>query len=220
MTPPASPRPRLVPLPNGPLYLLNSAEPRQVEHLVDSKGQPCSTVPGIALCRCGGSANKPFCDGTHSKIGFRDANESDTQLNRRENYVGKSITIHDDRQICSHAGFCTDGLPSVFKEDDEPWINPNGADAAAVIETVRRCPSGALSYSAAGVEHRDQDRNPQVMVSKDGPYVVTGGVELVGVAREEHASTEHYTLCRCGGSKNKPFCDGTHWEIGFKDEKN
>jgi CDGSH-type Zn-finger protein len=61
---------------------------------------------------------------------------------------------------------------------------------------------------------------PMVTITQDGPYAVTGGIELVDQPLGEGASTEHYTLCRCGGSKNKPFCDGTHWHIGFKDEKN
>lgn len=61
---------------------------------------------------------------------------------------------------------------------------------------------------------------PAIFVSPDGPYVVTGGPDLVDTARGEGASTEHFTLCRCGGSKNKPFCDGTHWHIKFADEKN
>lgn len=54
-------------------------------------------------------------------------------------------------------------------------------------------------------------------MTNDGPYAVTGGVELIGVKMGEGASCEHYTLCRCGGSKNRPFCDGTHWTIEFKD---
>ena len=66
----------------------------------------------------------------------------------------------------------------------------------------------------------NQDRAPMVTVTKDGPYAITGGIELVGQPLGDATSTEHYTLCRCGGSKNKPFCDGTHWHIGFKDEKN
>ena len=57
-------------------------------------------------------------------------------------------------------------------------------------------------------------------MTKDGPYAVTGGIELAGQPRGEGASLEHYPLCRCGGSKNKPFCDGTHWSIKFRDEKN
>jgi CDGSH-type Zn-finger protein len=78
-----------------------------------------------------------------------------------------------------------------------------------------------LSYSANGVEHRDLDREPMVKVSKDGPYYVSGNIEVVGhEPRAEEVSTEHATLCRCGHSKNKPFCDGTHWSVEFKDEKN
>lgn len=59
-----------------------------------------------------------------------------------------------------------------------------------------------------------------VTVTQNGPYVITGSIELLGQSMGEGASTEHYTLSRCGGSKNKPFCDGAHWHIGFKDEKN
>jgi CDGSH-type Zn-finger protein len=54
-------------------------------------------------------------------------------------------------------------------------------------------------------------------VTKDGPYAVSGGIELAGVSFGDGASQEHYTLCRCGASKNKPFCDGSHWDAGFKD---
>ena len=78
----------------------------------------------------------------------------------------------------------------------------------------------AARETAGGAEHRDQERPPAIFVSKNGPYVVTGGPELVGEPRGEGASEEHYTLCRCGGSKNKPFCDGSHWHIEFEDDKN
>jgi hypothetical protein len=88
-----------------------------------------------------------------------------------------------------------------------------------VINTVRKCPSGALSYSVDGVEYRDpaDGGKPQVRVIKNGPYHVTGGIELVGAKWAQGASKEHYTLCRCGASKNKPFCDGMHREAGFTD---
>ncbi len=108
----------------------------------------------------------------------------------------------------------------MFKYGQEPWIDPDGADVAAIIETIKACPSGALSYSIENVEHRDQERAPAISVTKDGPYAVSGGLELIGQSFGAKASSEHYTLCRCGGSKNKPFCDGTHYSIGFKDEKN
>lgn len=217
---PSKQTPKIVPLPNGPYYLLNDQEPTVVENLRNSRGEPLSNVRGVALCRCGGSKNKPFCDGTHGTNGFSGENQSDGSKDKRDNYVGRKLTIHDNRGICAHAGQCTDNLSAVWKLHVEPWIDPDGAAVEAIIETIRKCPSGALSYSIDGVEHRDQDRGPMVTVSKDGPYHVTGGIELVGVPRGEGASTEHYTLCRCGGSKNKPFCDGTHWYIKFKDERN
>lgn len=103
---------------------------------------------------------------------------------------------------------------------EKPWIDPDGAEAEAIIETVRQCPSGALSYSIEDVEHRDQEREPTISVSKDGPYHVSGSIEPKDQAWGEGASQEHYTLCRCGASKNKPLCDGTHWQVKFTDEKN
>jgi CDGSH-type Zn-finger protein len=214
-----SEKPKIACLPNGPYYLLNDLTPQTIPNLQDAKGDPCATVTGVALCRCGGSANKPFCDGTHGKTGFTDERQTDGKLDKRENYVGQGITIHDNRSICSHAGHCTDRLKSVFRQAEEPWIDPDGATVREIIETIRRCPSGALGYTVDGIEHRDQDRPPMITVTRDGPYAVTGGIELVEQAMGDGASAEHYALCRCGGSKNKPFCDGTHWHIGFSDDE-
>jgi CDGSH-type Zn-finger protein len=218
-------KPKIVPLPNGPLYLINDSEPRSIDNLVNHKGEPLSTVIGIALCRCGQSKNKPFCDGTHSTVGFTSDNAvSDTHVkDKRKNYVGNtsSIIVHDNRRICSHSAECLRNLPSVFRLGERPWINADGAAVERIVETVRKCPSGALSYSIDGIEHRDQDgRKSMVTVAKNGPYDVTGGIELVGaVIWAEGASKEHYTLCRCGSSNNKPFCDGTHMKIKFRDDK-
>jgi len=204
--------------PNGPYLVKN------LENLQDASGGAISikptTKPGMALCRCGGSANKPFCDGTHQKIGFSGDRQVDGSTDRRDDYRGKKIIIHDNRAICAHAGRCTDGLASVFKYGSEPWIDPDGADVEAIVEAIRSCPSGALSYSIDGREHRVQGRDPAIAVTKDGPYAVVGSVQLIDQPWGAGAATETYTLCRCGGSKNKPFCDGTHWSIGFKDEGN
>lgn len=213
-------KPKIACLPNGPYYLLNDLTAQVIPNIQKSEGDPCLTVPGVALCRCGGSNNKPFCDGTHGTNGFTDKKVTDGKLNKRDNYIGKSITIHDNRGICAHAGHCTDNLSQVFRMKQEPWIDPDAATVDEIINTIKKCPSGALSYSIENTEYRDQDREPMVTVTKDGPYAVTGGMELVDQVRGEQASEEHYTLCRCGGSKNKPFCDGTHWYIKFKDEKN
>lgn len=207
-------KPTVQPSPNGP-YLVKG-----LETLLNSKGEKLEVKASIALCRCGASQNKPFCDGTHKQTGFSSAKLEDRVKDKRDDFVGREVTIHDNRGVCAHAGFCTDRLASVFKLRQEPWIDPNGAEAARIIEAVKRCPSGALSYSVQGVEHRDQDREPVITIAKNGPYVVTGGPELVGETQGEGASAEHYTLCRCGGSKNKPFCDGTHWYNKFQDDKN
>jgi len=212
-------KPKILPLVNGPYYLINDMKPKLVDNLQDSKGEPLSTIRGVALCRCGASKNKPFCDGTHGTIGFsslnKTLNENDNEKrikDKRRNYFGKEITIHDNRKICSHAAECVDNLPSVFKLNERPWIDADGARIQEVINTIRKCPSGALSYSIDDIEYRDPEekRNPMVTVSKNGPYHITGGIELLGEGVEfgEGASMEHYALCRCGASENKPFCDG------------
>lgn len=210
-------KPKIACLPNGPYYLLNNQTAKTIPNLVDSKGDPCATVIGVALCRCGGSSNKPFCDGTHGKIGFTDEKQTDGCKDKRVSYAGQHITVHDNRGICSHASFCTDNLKTVFKLGEEPWIDPDGATTQEVIDTIKKCPSGALSYSIENVENSDQDRPPVVSVTRNGPYAVSGEVELLGQKMGDGASTEHYALCRCGASKNKPFCDGSHWYIGFED---
>ena len=196
---------------------MNNLTPHIIPNLQNAKGEPCATITGVALCRCGGSNNKPFCDGTHSLIGFTDKKLTDGVLDKRLSYIGTQITVHDNRGICSHAGYCTENLNSVFRLGREPWIDPEGAIAQDIIDTIKKFPSGALSYSIENTEHRDQDCVPMVTVTKDGPYAIAGGIDLVDQPRGEGASAEHYTLCRCGGSKNKPFCDGTHWRIEFRD---
>lgn len=119
------------------------------------------------------------------------------------------MTILDNRDICSHAGFCTDGLPTVFFMDREPWIDPDGDTVERIIERVRACPSGALSYAVDGVERRHPpDRPAAVKVNAAGAYHMTGGSRLEGAVWAEGASQEPYAQCRCGGSRRKPFCDG------------
>jgi len=203
--------PKITCAPSGPYLLADGSGVRR------ASGKTWPAAPSVALCRCGGSSNKPFCDGTHGKNGFRDDNTADPAKNRRNAYAGKRITIFDNRAICAHAAFCTDELKSVFRHHDTPWIDPDGAEVDRVIATIRKCPSGALSYAIDGVKAEPPRRAPMVTVTDHGPYAVTGSIELVGVKLGAGASPEHYTLCRCGASKNKPFCDGSHWDVGFKD---
>ena len=222
--------PKIKPLTNGPYYLINNMEPKIVNNLLNFDGEPLSTIAGVALCRCGASKNKPFCDGSHNIIGFSSKNKSHEENNdtnnlpvkdKRRDYHGKEITIHDNRKICSHAAECISNLPSVFKLGSKPWINADGSKIQDIINAVRKCPSGALSYSINGDEYKDRTEHskPTVTVLRNGPYHITGGIELLGedIQFGQGASKEHYTLCRCGSSENKPFCDGTHKRINFTD---
>lgn len=206
-------RPSIKPTPDGPYMVKNLQRFSNQKEAID-------TGATMALCRCGGSANKPFCDGTHAKIGFSSAKLEGRVADKRENYEGGKVTIHDNRGICAHAGNCTDGRPSVFRLKQEPWIDAKAAPAEKIVETIRKCPSGALSYTVDGVEHRDREVLALIFVFPNGPYVVTGGPQLLDTPLGEGGSTEHFTLCRCGGSKNKPFCDGSHWYNDFSDDKN
>ncbi len=199
---------------NGP-YIVKG-----LDQLTGPTGEPIAAKPVMALCRCGASKNKPFCDGSHAKNGFSGKRLSDGPQDSRDTYVGKAITIHDNRALCAHAGVCTDRLAAVWRMDQEPWIDPDGASAEAIIEVIQACPSGALSYSIGAEEAPAPDRGPAIAVSKDGPYHVTGGIALADAVQGAVASRECYTLCRCGASKNKPFCDGSHWQADFKDPAN
>ncbi len=196
---------------NGPYIVKN------LKTLSGPDGGRIATKDVIALCRCGGSAKKPFCDGTHARNGFSGARASDGSNDRRDAYRGKRITIFDNRAICAHAGVCTDTLASVWRMDEEPWIDPDGAAVEAIVETIRNCPSGALSYAIEGTEGPQPGAAAAIHATPDGPYRVTGGVALEGVAWAEGSARDRFTLCRCGASKNKPFCDGSHWDAGFKD---
>jgi CDGSH-type Zn-finger protein/truncated hemoglobin YjbI/ferredoxin len=204
---------------NGP-YLVTNAE-----RFVSWLGVPLPSLPQMALCRCGASALKPFCDGAHAEVGFTDGKDPERVLDRRDTYVGQQVTTFDNRGTCAHSGFCSDRLRTVFRPDQEPFVAPSGGRMDEIIAAVRACPSGALSFALDGHEAReqvDQEREPAIEVSKDGPYRVTGGLPLEDAdgnpeRRNEGASLEHYSLCRCGHSRNKPFCSGRHWQIGFRD---
>lgn len=202
--------PSITPRPNGPYLVKDLTNFRNANGPIDPK-------PTMALCRCGASANKPYCDGTHVGIEFNSDRSEDRVADKRDNYAGDKITIHDNRGLCSHAGYCTDGLPTVFKLKQEPWIDPNGASNDEIIAIVKKCPSGTVSYSIDGMEAREEAGEQGILVVPNGPYVVTGGVDLVDVERGDGVSTERFTLCRCGASKNKPFCDGAHWNVEFDD---
>jgi len=206
---------------DGP-YLVTNAD-----SLRDWLGEDLPATPQLALCRCGQSAINPRCDGAHVAAGFSGAKDPKRVPDRRDAYPGQQVTIFDNRGICQHSGFCTDRLSHVFHAGADPFVTPAGARTDEIVAAVRACPSGALSFAVDGVEERGivdfhGTRGPGVEVSKDGPYRISGGVPLTDadgadIERAEGSSREHYALCRCGHSQNKPFCSGMHWYVGFAD---
>lgn len=210
---PEEPKPLIKLLKNGPLKVSG------LENFINSRGEKIETSTVETLCRCGGSKNKPFCDGTHRDNGFEDQQDPERTPGQLDLYPGKKITIRDHRGICSHAGFCTDGLPSVWKMGTEPWIDPDGASPEEIKKIIHRCPSGALSYKENKEVQSSYSDVSEIMISRDGPYCLRGHIVLEGVEIPEGVGTEHFALCRCGKSRNKPFCDGSHWYAGFKDDE-
>ncbi|MCK5390859.1 MAG: CDGSH iron-sulfur domain-containing protein [Deltaproteobacteria bacterium] len=188
--------------------------------LKNSKGEEVEAEKITALCRCGGSPNKPFCDGTHKKVGFFANRETDKPIDKEREYQGEDIAIYDNRVICSHAGECVRNLPSVFRLGERPWIAPDNASVEEIISVIKKCPSGALSYSVQSTHQRDFDHSPEIVITKNGPYSVTGNIKINIEEDLQPPSREHFALCRCGASKNKPYCDGSHTEAGFTDEDN
>ncbi|HEY6312046.1 MAG TPA: ferritin-like domain-containing protein [Streptosporangiaceae bacterium] len=213
-------RPVVMTAKNGP-YLVTNVPVRT------PLGECLPAPPQLALCRCGASAVKPFCDGTHASNGFTDDKDPNRVPDHRDTYPGEQVTIFDNRGICQHSGLCTDRLATAFRTDSEPFVAPSGARMDELIRAVRGCPSGALSLAFDGDEARSlvdwhAQRERGIEITQDGPYRVTGGVPLTDatgadVPRAEGSSREHYALCRCGHSQNKPFCSGMHWYVEFRD---
>lgn len=207
--------------PKKPLIVFTLYSPYMVVDLGElkmEKGEPIPLAPVTSLCRCGASKSKPHCDGSHGEVGFVGSRDPNAQDRPPREYEGQVIEIIDHRGVCSHSEECIKSLPNVFRKDERPWIEPNAAEVDEVIAAVKRCPSGALSYRIEGRHFKVWDSEPNIFVRKDGPLDVRG-VELKDDQGTQPETQDHYALCRCGESKIKPFCDGSHHDAGFKDDK-
>jgi CDGSH-type Zn-finger protein len=187
-----------------------------VSRLIGPGGEAMDVKPAMALCRCGASRNKPFCDGSHNEIGFDSRPSDERTLDHLRTYEGKDVAVHYNRLLCSHAGECGK-LKAVFDPGQKPWVRPDNGSVNDIIEVVRACPSGALSYSLPGQapQHATSEM-AGISIEPNGPYRVVA-IPLGTARSAQGASAEKYVLCRCGASKNKPYCDGTHSDIGWKE---
>jgi CDGSH-type Zn-finger protein/uncharacterized Fe-S cluster protein YjdI len=138
--------------------------------------------------------------------------EATTLSNGIETAEGQSLTLMFEAKRCIHARFCVTGAPTVFLANVKgPWLHPDTLDVERLTAIAQECPSGAIRYRRK--DGRPEEAAPPVNLAalrEGGPYALRGELHIDGVPAGFRA-----TLCRCGASKNKPFCDGSHHEVGF-----
>ena len=197
---------------NGPLLV------KHLKRLTAADGREIEVKEVMALCRCGGSSNKPFCDGTHNENGFTDTSTVEPAgKDKIYSFEGKISLVAYNPRLCSHAAECVTRAPAAFDPTRRPWIEPDAAEREKLEEVVSACPSGALMIANAGENPVQLVADAEgISIQKDGPYHVNG-VEMDRGPTAEGGSAEKYVLCRCGLSGAKPFCDGTHRDAGWKD---
>ncbi|MFT6844154.1 MAG: putative Fe-S cluster protein YjdI [Flavobacteriales bacterium] len=141
----------------------------------------------------------------------------------KNEYSNGEITIVWKPSSCIHSTKCwkgEEGLLSVFNPNEKPWIKPGGASTEEIINQVNKCPSGALSfyYNNQKEEKKEMSEKTKVVIAANGPMLVHGQIAVTHKDGTEELKENVTAFCRCGESKNKPFCDGTHKTSGFKDE--
>ena len=132
-------------------------------------------------------------------------------------YEADEVTVTFDPNLCIHAEECVRGLPAVFDPDALRWIRPERAPAADVLAVVARCPTGALRARARGTATPAVPPQVTIRVAARGPLFVRGPVRVESEAGETIAEAEAVALCRCGGTANPPFCDGSHERVLLQD---
>jgi CDGSH-type Zn-finger protein/uncharacterized Fe-S cluster protein YjdI len=136
---------------------------------------------------------------------------------RIRNYTGETIDVTFDAARCIHAAQCLKRLPTVFDKSKRPWVQTDNDTADNVAATVQTCPSGALHYTRKdGGEAEAIPEQNTIRLARNGPLHLRGDVTLVNSAGEVILHDTRVTLCRCGASANKPFCDNSHIAIGFQ----
>jgi CDGSH-type Zn-finger protein len=183
-------------------------------------GKKFPSQPSVALCRCGHSAKKPYCDGSHGKVAF-----DGTEVASREPYLkqagtidGPTMTLTDAESLCAFARFCDPKgrIWNLVGQTDDPKARK------VFIQEAFDCPSGRLvAWDKKTGEAIEPKFEPSVGLVEDpekkcsGPIWLKGGVQVVAADGFKYEVRNRVTLCRCGASQNKPFCDGQHAAVGF-----
>jgi CDGSH-type Zn-finger protein len=217
---------------NGP-YVVSGGLPLRVETIVADEsdesiawahGDEVPATESYELCRCGHSNNKPFCDNSHETVGF-DGTETaghERYEDGAKPYTGPTMDLHDNPTFCSVARFCD--------ARGKAWSNVKRTDTDEGRDIVgsegMMCPSGRLvaidKSTGEPITLEPEFDQQRIGLIEDpeedcsGPLWVQGGVEIVGADGEPYEVRNRVTLCRCGLSTNKPFCDGTHVDTHWK----
>jgi uncharacterized Fe-S cluster protein YjdI/CDGSH-type Zn-finger protein len=134
----------------------------------------------------------------------------------RKVYRGRDIEVSFDLDLCVHVAECLRGEPRVFQLERRPWIMPDEGDADVLAQVIGLCPSGALQYRRLdGKPQEHHEGTARVTPIRDGPLMVVGEIAV----RHEDGTIQvlpRATLCRCGESEHKPFCDNQHLRVGFR----
>ncbi len=138
-------------------------------------------------------------------------------------YSNGEVTIIWKPEKCIHSTICWHGLPDVFNPDIRPWINPQAASSLKIVEQVQKCPSGALSFFYNDKKNEEGDKiemlkseETTIEVIPSGPLLVTGNLHIVKKDGSIDLKQGQIALCRCGCTKNSPYCDGSHITVCFK----
>jgi CDGSH-type Zn-finger protein len=224
------PRPRVKVLKDGP-YLVTGAVPLLKTTIgIDDAGDSVEWIEGeqipageqCTLCRCGRSARKPFCDGSHTEVAFdgTEVAERGDYMDRATVLDGPGVRVTDVVELCAEARYCAakGGLWNMVSDTDDADV------AERVISQSTLCPSGRyIAWDAPTGVAYELDLQPSIGLVEDPKVGVSGGLWVRSGILVESSDGFAYevrnrqTLCRCGGSANKPFCDGNHCEAGFTD---
>lgn len=215
---------------NGP-YLVSGDIPMAKQFSIpDEKGEvkkwkTSEKYPdreSFSLCRCGSSKNKPYCDNTHNTKRFNGKETASTKdyVEQAERIQGPELDLTDAEDLCSGARFChrSGGTWDNTKNSNDPKAKK------IAIETACNCPSGRLvAWNKKTEEPIEPELQPSIGILEDpqkklsGPIWLKGGIDLKSENGTKYEKRNRITLCRCGNSKNKPFCDGKHLDSGFND---
>lgn len=208
---------------NGP-YMVTGGVPLTTEEICNDDDGYCHTwrraktypvQEQYALCRCGNSKNKPFCDGTHAKVSFNGTETAGNEpyLRHPRRIRGPELELHDYENLCVHARFCmrAGGIWNLTEQSDIPEAKNTA------IEEACNCPSGRLVIwdQETGKAIEPELEKSIVVIEypargEHGPYWVRGGIPVISANGKPYTVRNRVALCRCGRSENKPFCDGSH----------